>query len=48
MLGRWMRNNWGLWRKSLLSQYFKDIGISDPDEMSSEILKAFYKSFNNK
>ncbi len=46
--GRWMRNNRGLWRKSLLSQYFIDLGIGDPDEISNEILKAFYKSLNNK
>jgi hypothetical protein len=40
-LGLWMRNNWGLWAKSRLCEYFISIGIGHPDDMSSIILESF-------
>lgn len=41
-IGRWMRNNWGLWQKnSELYDYFVDLGIRHPDDMTGIILDAF-------
>lgn len=45
-LGLWMRNNWGLWKGSRLSTYFNKLGISHPDDMSSIILKSYYRFLN--
>lgn len=42
-LGMWMRNNWGLWGGSRLQRYFRDRQVFHPDDMSGEILKAYYK-----
>jgi len=47
-LGMWMRNNWGLWRNSLLKQSLIDSGYVHPDDMSSIILKAYHRKLNNK
>jgi len=48
-LGRWIRNNWGLWAgDSRLAKYFKDKGINNPDDMSGIILTSFYRYLNNK
>lgn len=47
-LGMWIRNNWGLWKSSRLTKYFKDLGISHPDDMSGIILTSFYRYLNNK
>jgi hypothetical protein len=41
-LGRWIRNNWGLWAKdSEIFQFFSDLGLHHPDDMSSIILDSF-------
>lgn len=42
-LGMWMRNNWGLWKGKDLAKYFNSIGIAHPDDMSSIILRCFYR-----
>lgn len=42
-IGRYIRNEWGLWRDSNLSKYFRHRGIKHPDDMSGEILRAYYK-----
>ena len=42
-LGLWIRNNWGLWGGSRLQRYFLDKKVTHPDDMSGEILKAYYK-----
>lgn len=47
-LGRWMRNNWGLWSQSRLREYFKKLGLAHPDDMSSVVLKCFWRHLNNK
>lgn len=47
-LGRWMRNNWGLWSQSRLREYFKKLGLAHPDDMSSVILKSFWRHLNKK
>lgn len=46
-LGRWIRNNWGLWAGSDLKEFFKSIGLSHPDDMSSVILKSYWSQLNN-
>jgi hypothetical protein len=40
-IGMWMRNNWGLWRGSLLAKYFNALGIKHPDDMSAIILSSY-------
>ncbi len=47
-LGMWIRNNWKLWKKSELSTYFNEIGISHPDDMSGIILTSYYRNLNDK
>lgn len=42
-LGMWMRNNWGLWSGSRLKQYFNNLGIHHPDDMSGIILDSFWR-----
>lgn len=41
--GTWIRNNWGLWSGSALSQYFYDLGLNHPDDMSTVILTCYYR-----
>ena len=42
-LGRWIRNNWGLWDSGArLSKYLIDKGLKHPDEMSVKILEFYY------
>lgn len=45
--GMVIRNNWNLWGKSRLKSYFKIKGVSHPDDMSSIILKSYYRKINN-
>jgi hypothetical protein len=47
-LGRWIRNNWGLWSGSRLSKYFNKLGIHHPDDMSSIILESYWRNLNGK
>ena len=47
-LGRWIRNNWGLWSGSKLSQWFNGKGIYHPDDMSGIILTSFHRHLNNR
>ncbi|MBZ0166811.1 MAG: hypothetical protein K8I00_08385 [Candidatus Omnitrophica bacterium] len=47
-LGFWLRNRWGLWQNSELKQYFSEMGITDPDEMSQIILTSFHRHLNKK
>jgi len=42
-LGIWMRNNWGLWKGSRLSNYFNKMDIFHPDDMSGIILCSYYR-----
>lgn len=44
-LGRWIRNNWGLWadEPNELKTYFINKGVTHPDDMSGEILDAYVK-----
>jgi hypothetical protein len=47
-LGMWMRNNWGLWGGSRLSEYFNGIGIHHPDDMSGIILDSYWRKLHGK
>lgn len=46
--GMWMRNNWQLWGGSRLSEYFDDLGISHPDDMTGIILVSYHRRLNGK
>lgn len=47
VLGRWLRNNWGLWKEdSDLSKHFQEIGIYHADDMSGIILTCFFRKVN--
>lgn len=41
--GTWLRNYWGLWAGSRLAQYFNQLGINHPDDMSGTILTSFWR-----
>jgi hypothetical protein len=40
-LGRWLRNNWGLWGGSRLQLWFINQGIEHPDDISGLILSVY-------
>jgi hypothetical protein len=50
-LGRWIRNNWGLWEpdaeKSPLLKHMKELGFIHPDDMSQAIITEFWNRMNN-
>lgn len=48
-VGRWIRNNWGLWKgEGDLYNWFKLNEINHPDDMSGIILRSFHRYMNNK
>ena len=47
-LGQKLRNEWELWSGGILAKYFKELGISHPDDMSETILRSFYRKINGK
>ena len=47
-LGRWMRNNWGLWAGSRLQLYFINKKVTHPDNMSGIILVGYNEHLNGK
>lgn len=47
-LGKYLRNNWGLWKTNKLTKYFNDIGIIHADDMSGIILTSIYRVLHNK
>lgn len=47
-LGRWIRNNWGLWEGGPLKDYFQSLELHHPDDMSGVILTSFHRHLNNK
>ena len=40
-LGRWIRNNWGLWEDSILKKNLENEGFTHPDDMSNYIIEEF-------
>ena len=47
-LGMWIRNNWKLWKGGELSNYFNELGIYHPDNMSGIILTSYYRDLTEK
>ena len=47
-LGRWIRNEWGLWTDSELKNELEKKGFEHPDDMSNYIIEEFIKYWNNK
>lgn len=47
-LGRWIRNNWGLWESSELKGLLMEKGYSEPDEMSNYIIEEYIKHLKNR
>ncbi|SYZ74492.1 hypothetical protein TRIP_C90120 [Candidatus Zixiibacteriota bacterium] len=47
-LGMWIRNNWGLWGRSRLSNWFNAQGIKHPDDMSNIILTSYWRYLHDK
>lgn len=45
-LGKYIRNEWGLWKASRLYLWFKEKGITHPDDISSIILKYYFRKNN--
>ena len=43
-LGRWIRNNWGLWEDSQLKKSLEAEGFIHPDDMSNYIIEEFVKT----
>lgn len=46
--GRHLRNRWGLWTSSRLQEYFLDLGVTHPDNMSGIILDSYHRHLNGK
>lgn len=44
-LGRWIRNNWGLWGGSELKDVLAKQGIDHPDDMSHYIIEEYIKHY---
>ena len=43
-LGRWIRNNWGLWTSSeLKNEIRRETGLFDADDISNYIIKKYIK-----
>jgi len=42
-LGRWIRNNWGLWKGGELKTHLEGLGFTHPDDMSHTILLSFHR-----
>ena len=47
-MGRWIRNEWGLWTDSELKNELKKKGFEHPDDMSNYVIEEFIKYCNNK
>lgn len=46
-IGRWIRNNWGLWGEGKLKDYMRGLGFTHPDDMSQTILDTFWCKRHN-
>lgn len=48
-LGRWIRNNWGLWDEedNKLKAKLKKLGFEHPDDMSNYIIKVYIEYLKN-
>jgi len=46
-LGRWIRNNWELWKGGPMTKYFNELGIHHADDMSGIIIESFWHHLKN-
>jgi len=46
-LGRWIRNNFGLWEESELKAWLIDKNFTHPDDMSNYIIEEYQKHLKN-
>ncbi len=46
-LGRWIRNNFGLWEQSELKAWLIDKSFTHPDDMSNYIIEEYQKHLKN-
>ena len=46
-LGMVIRNEWGLWTKGPLGDYFHEMGLELPDDMSGILLDSYAHYLNN-
>ena len=48
-LGRWIRNNWGLWNEgdNKLKVKLKKLGCEHPDDMSNYIIELYVEYLKN-
>lgn len=48
-LGRWIRNNWGLWKQEgPLYDWLVQLGLHHADDMSCVLLKSFWRHLHDK
>ena len=48
-LGRWIRNNWGMWKKEgALYNWLTKLWLHHADDMSGLILTSFWRHMNDK
>ncbi len=45
-LGRWIIQNWGFYEGSRLSDYFRKMGISYPEDMAQIIITSYHRHLN--
>jgi len=45
-LGRWIRNNWGLWQGGPLLDHMKSLGFKHPDDMSQTLIEEWWSRMN--
>ena len=45
--GLWIRYNWDLWRGKKLTKYFNDLGIYHPNDMTTIILRCYYRHLHH-
>ncbi len=47
-LGRWMIYNWQFYEGSRLSHYFRQMGLTHPDDMAQFIIVTYHRHLNKK
>ena len=47
-LGRWLRNNYGLWSRTCLVDHFWTLEIFHPDDISAILLTSYHRFLNGK
>ena len=46
--GMWLRNTYGLWGRTCLVEYFWELGIIHPDDISAILLTTYHRFLNGK